>query len=98
MKLEVEKVPKTNETVYKITVSPIDLLTVLLDRWDHAMIREAEKSNRISDVLLLLELLARKLELVEEKKRKRLLRHQPGNRRSICMRQPSRKEMERRRR
>lgn len=73
MKLEVWEDFSTRNKVYHLELSQVDLEEVPLDNFDRALLRECSGSSSIADALLCLEMIARRLEQLEEKKRKILV-------------------------
>lgn len=62
MKLEYYEDIETNEIRINIIIYLSDFLEVELDNFDRFLLKECNKSNKISDKLLALETIARKLE------------------------------------
>lgn len=62
MKFTTTQNPETNDIEHVLVITRSDLTKVDLTEFDRALIAECEKSDLISDRLLVLEMLARKLE------------------------------------
>ena len=68
MKLEYYEDIKTDEIRINIIIYPLDFFEIELDDFDRLLLRECDKSNKISDKLLALETIARKLEKASNKR------------------------------
>lgn len=62
MKLEIISHPHLLEQIFKVTLSFDDMYYLKLDRLDQFLLEECGDSDKISDKLLALEMLARRME------------------------------------
>ena len=55
----------TGDLLFRIKLTQLDLKTAKLDSWDRFLLDECDESEKISDKLLALEMLARKIEALD---------------------------------
>lgn len=68
MKLDIIKDIKSQKTTYTVTIEKQDMITAKFTKRDRDLFEICDKSNKISDKLLALELIAMRIEEVEQPK------------------------------
>ena len=56
------KDPRTNDVLIHITLSQSDFIKARFDKWDHLLLNDCAKSNKLSDKALALETILLRME------------------------------------